>query len=383
MSEPFFWILAVGAGAIVLLGVAEVSLRRLSRGTYFVWSPYRRILFHHDPAVLPGADRVARISINAHGERGQPIPHSWKGIFRILVMGGSNAECLALDQPHSWPEVMRAQLESPKILNALGAHALHVGNIARSLLSIDAQRRILQAVKPRYPRLDLIILMVGASNVIRWLEHGAPAADGASVQPSDKIFSSYPGMHHRGWRRLALLRMGADLYHRYCRREIVLDTYTRRVAARRLRRERATVFQSDVPDAAAMLAQCERDLGQLLELAKSCANRVILVRHVWLDREVPPGEQATLWMGSLGAPADSAAPGAYVSWDVMRALMMRVNEVCVQAAASAGVEQVDVKGLIPMDFEHYIDGFHLGMKGARIVGQAVAAQVAQGNPAGL
>jgi hypothetical protein len=52
---------------------------------------------------------------------------------------------------------------------------VHVGNIARSGVGARALDQVLERVLPRYPRLQMIIILVGASDVLQWLEHGAPA----------------------------------------------------------------------------------------------------------------------------------------------------------------------------------------------------------------
>ena len=72
-----------------------------------------------------------------------------------------------------------------------GADRVHVGNIARSGVGSQALDLILSRVLPRYPRLQTIIVLVGASDVLQWLERGAPPAPPPPPRTSD-IFRCHP-----------------------------------------------------------------------------------------------------------------------------------------------------------------------------------------------
>src|SRR5258708_33970252 len=73
-----------------------------------------------------------RFEVNADGERGGDVPADRARLFRVLVAGGSSAECLALDQPTSWPGVVERRLSTGAELRGLGAAPGPGGKHARA-----------------------------------------------------------------------------------------------------------------------------------------------------------------------------------------------------------------------------------------------------------
>ena len=142
---------------------------------------------------LPNQRPTVRVAANPDGERGSKLPRRPDDLYRVLVAGGSAAECYMLDQPHSWPAVTQ------EILNGTaGRRSLaHVGNIACSLIPCRTIDRLLKRVLPRVKSLDVIVLMVGASDLVDWFEKKTPpqideppAALHASLQFSPYLDSS-------------------------------------------------------------------------------------------------------------------------------------------------------------------------------------------------
>src|SRR5207244_8354344 len=87
-------------------------------------------------------------------------------------------------------------------LQRLGACRVHVGSIARSGVGSQALDLILERVLPRYARLQAIIILVGASDILRWLEQGAPPSPPAPARTSE-IFMCHPEGPF-GWKPSAL-----------------------------------------------------------------------------------------------------------------------------------------------------------------------------------
>jgi hypothetical protein len=168
-------LVVVGASAALFV-VSEVAARAwLKRfGRAYVWAPYSRVKMIIDREVLPTLEPAVEHYTNPDGERGDPVPRDHGTLFRVLVVGGSAAECWFLDQGSSWPNVVQMALREPRNLAKLGAKSVHVGNIGRSLVTTRHLDAILARVLPRYDKLDAIVFMVGVSDLVLWLESGAP-----------------------------------------------------------------------------------------------------------------------------------------------------------------------------------------------------------------
>ncbi len=64
--------------------------------------------------VLPSQEALVRFEVNSEGERGDEPPADSRATYRILVAGGSAAECYFLDQPSTWPEVLKRELSTAR-----------------------------------------------------------------------------------------------------------------------------------------------------------------------------------------------------------------------------------------------------------------------------
>jgi hypothetical protein len=112
--------------------------------------------------------------------------------FRVLVVGGSAAECYLVDQPATWPHVVQEALNRPSALEALGAPAAHVGNLGRSLVTCRHIDAMLDQVFPHYDKVDAVVFMIGASDVVAWLERGCPASIPLDPLKPGQMYGQHP-----------------------------------------------------------------------------------------------------------------------------------------------------------------------------------------------
>ncbi|MDA1266520.1 MAG: hypothetical protein O2816_15680, partial [Planctomycetota bacterium] len=117
----------IGVGATVVAGgvlvgvAAELAARAWlrARGGYYVLRPWNRMVMGVDKSILPQLEDEVRIEANRDGERGPKPPKRWDDTYRVLVAGGSAAECYLLDQDSEWPAVVRRRLmQNPEALGA-------------------------------------------------------------------------------------------------------------------------------------------------------------------------------------------------------------------------------------------------------------------------
>ena len=368
----------VVVAAAALAGLAgEVAARWWirRRNLYYVLPPGLRLQLFVDPEVFPELERETRFDVNSEGERGGEVPHPRAGLYRVLVGGGSQPEGFLLDQQTAWPGALERLLADPAHLRTLGAASVHVGSVARSGVGSEALDLIFTRLLPRYPRLQLIVIFIGATDVLRWLEQGAPRSI-AAVRAED-VFRCHPEGPF-GWkpRELAIVELALRARRRWGRPVEVHRRAGRWIANARAMRAHASTIITEMPDASPMLDHFEFHFRRLLRMAKSHADRVLVVRQPWFDKAYTPDEAAHMWHGAMGQVWREEVTTFY-SFDVVSRLMSLVDAKAAALARSLDVEQVDLMPVLERSLRTYYDCFHATPAGAAAVADAVADAVLQ------
>lgn len=364
-----------------LAGVAAELLARalLRRSARYALVPHARSEFQLDLSELPQLEPSVRMAINAEGERGGELPTRDRQTFRVLVAGGSAAECYMLDQEVAWPAVVERELRADP--GSIDQPFIHVGNIARSLLPCAGIARILEGVLPRYAHLDLLVTYVGASDVVAWLQQGAPAELAADELSEEKLFPVGPAAEF-GWspRRSALRRLLIRAYRRYFHPVERREGVGRAVGRNRRMRAEAPHRIDEVPEAGAMLARFETEFRRLLERSLAHGARVLVARQPWIEREFTPQEERLLWNYGRGRPHEEVVE-SYYTHRVAHQLLSEVDAIQSRVARELGVAELDVRSVLPADFEHYYDDLHSTPLGSAVIGREVAAAIRRMGPA--
>lgn len=371
------WFAAAALLVLAPVGV-ELACRRWVRrhSRYHVWAPGLRLELRQDSRVFPEVEPRVRFEVNADGERGGAVPANRDGLLRVLVAGGSSAECLALDQATSWAGTLERLLGSPERLRALGARRVHVGSIARSGIGSRQLDLILERILPQYDHLDAIVIMVGASDILRWLEEDAPPRLGAEPEPDD-VFSCHPGQRF-GWApgRSAARELTRRLHRAWLHPLEVRENFgSWLVDARRMRAE-APEMRREAPDASVVIASFDRHFRRTLVRARQHARRVLIVRQPWFDREARPEEEARFWHGGVGR-AWKQKITVFYSHEVLRRLMTQLDARAAAIGDELGVPHLDLRPILAPKLDHYYDTFHYTPRGAGVVAEAVAGALVE------
>ncbi len=363
--------LALGAAAFVAIELAARAW--LARyGRYHVWQPYARTRMQLDRETLPTLEPETHIEVNSDGERGDPPPHDFSRTYRVLVAGGSVAECYFVDQENSWPYVVQRVLNRPENLDRLGAEHVHVGNIGRSLVTCRHIDYMLSRLLDRYTRLDAIVLMVGASDLVHWLERRAPREIDDSEPKASQVFAAHPEGPF-GWttHTLALRRIASHWRRRLMRPIDVRERAGKRLGQARAMRARAKVIVHEVPDPKPLLDHFDRYLRRLVQRARAHAPHVIIARQPWLEKSFTAEEAKLLWNFGAGRPYEGDVTTYYsheLVWNLMHQIDRRVTEI----ARELGVKQIDMKACLEPTFDNYYDELHFTPKGCGLIGEAIA-----------
>jgi len=367
-------VLAAGSALLVALELAcRWWIRRRTR--FYVWPPGMRLEIRQDPKVFPEVEPRVRFHINADGERGGEVRRDEDGLYRILVAGGSSVECFALDQATSWPGALESVLNERDALQVLGARHVHVGNIGHSGVGAADLDLILERLLPQYGHLDTVIIMVGASTVYHWLEDGAPPSVPPSVVPEQLLFAHHPGRPFswtpvpRAWAVTEIARrLRQSWLHPV---EVKENAGSWLVAARRMRAA-AKEIRRTVPDPETVLSHFEHHFRRVLRRAAAHADRVLVVRQPWFEKDYTPEEAARFWHGGIGRPWKEAV-SVYFSLDVINGLLGLIDARAARVADSVGIPHLNVRTLLNQGLHHYYDHDHVTPEGAAVAARAVAA----------
>jgi len=367
------WIIAGGLAALAL-PIAEMGcrwwIRRRSR--YYVWAPRSKLEIQLDGDVFPGLEPRVRFDINADGERGGPAPGDEPGLFRILAAGGSAVECYALDQPTTWPGMLERLLNEPDNLRALGTRRVHVGNIGHSGVGSAELDLILERLLPQYRHLDVILIMVGASDVYHWLEEGASPARPPSPVPEEMLFACHPAQRF-GWKpaTLALTEVARRVRQSWFGKIQVKEHAGSWFAAARRMRAEAKDVRTTMPDPSVVLVNFEQHFSRLVRRAKTHAGRVLIVRQPWFEKDYTAEEKARFWHGGVGKPWKEKV-STFFTLELVNRLLGRVDARVVEVAEALGIPYLDLRPLLNEGLRHYYDHDHYTPAGAAVVAHTVA-----------
>jgi lysophospholipase L1-like esterase len=369
---------AVFAGVVLSALLFELACRSWLRrkNEFFVRRPYERVRMTLDRQALPSLAAEVWVETNADGERGDPVPSDPEGLYRVLVAGGSAAECGLLDQAATWPALLQASLNRRSSLKALGVRRVHVGNIGRSLTSCEAVLTMLERTLPRYRKLDLLILMVGASDITEWLVRGMPAVIPEGQIATGEIFAEYPGLPI-SWslRGLASRRIVSRLVSRWTGRVRRRENVGNQFSGLRKQRQNATLWIGQLSDATPVLDRFEKFLRRITELAQARGIRIVLARQPWFDRELTPDEERLTWSFAASPIDQGKIAPAYYTHTAIRPLLKACDRRASRVATSLGIEQIELTSAVPASFEYYYDYLHFTPAGARLVAQSIAPVV--------
>ncbi len=253
-----------------------------------------------------------------------------------------------------------------------------MGNIGRSLMTVEHLNRMIERVFDNYERLDVAFMMVGSSDVVAWTEVGAPEEN---YQPKDTddwgIWRAHP-MGPFTWHpvRSATRRCFFAAWRAF--RKPVKHGENVGKSVRRKREMRAAGEHLDhLPDPSLMLERYRKNLTRLIQLSKNKAKRVLVVRTPWFDQDPTPEQAAAFWNLGLGNPGKEKVE-RYLSYPTARRLLEQMDRVTVEVAEAEGVEHVNIRPHLENSLEVFYDEFHLTPKGCQQMGAVVAQAIVAG-----
>lgn len=358
----------------VLLAILVESLSRfLLRNVLRRYSimPNSRAIFSVHEKLRRWLPAEVEYAVNREGERGMPLPQV-NSLHRILLSGGSAAECALLPWGDSVGGQLERLLNEPAALTSLGAEAAHVGVVAHSQLDAHGIGFILKNILPYYRSLDTVLLLAGLADVLLWLEAGAPSGAAApSDDKSDEWLLNYPEMLFKVKKPATLVllqRVWICCFGRTLRRK-----NAGRYAVNELEiRARAIPHVHVDSDPSVMVQAYKQNLRAAVNVARRYSKRVILIRQYCCDMPVQtPQEVALFWEGRLGDPK-APGPPRFIERSQMLDLFRMIGMATQETADDCGVECVSLVGNPEAREGIFYDDSHFAPEGGRQTAEVIA-----------
>lgn len=367
--EIFLYFVAAGVGLLILSEILlRIYIRKFAR-SYWRAPGTRLIYTLHPKSATLLKDREIRWQFNRLGER-SGNPPAGNRLYRVLVVGGSAAECTFLDQDKTWAAQLQTVLSRPENLKILGCDAVHVGLLAASATDSRALKFILERYLPYFPRIDTVIIMNGISDALRWLEAGAPSGEAAPPKEEKNIFTIYPSMPFT-------LRRPAIVYYAVTRllamiQEPKHDNVGRLLFQEAEARQQCQNFATLESDPGVMLSTFDKSLREVLALLRQYTKRIIVAHQPYYENSnAPKEEEVHFWSGRVGAP--KSVPSWFLAHKQVMELCAEIFRHSEKIAEEEKLEEIDVRPVVrgPLG-EFYYDQFHFNPNGAKVVAGAIA-----------
>lgn len=375
----FLWIPLAFCALVLAVVAAELLARRYIRrsGVFRIWAPFTRREMLLDTEVVPRLRAKVGHFVNSIGERGdEPPGDDEPGIYRILAVGGSAVDCYLLDQDDTWTSQLQSLLRLPANRDRLGASGVHVGNLGRSGVDAVSLDTLLKRVLPLYKKLDLVVVMVGASCVLNWLSAGAPLVPKYEPIPLDQIFQWNPDEAF-SWRvsRTALAKLICRLRQLWLRPVIRRTDVGKSLRHARKVRSGATDIRSNIPDPTGMLDLFDRGMRSALTQARDKVGSVLVARQPWFEKEsYTAEEEAQFWNGAVGDPYKEEVH-TFFSIGAVCKLMGLLDARLVSLCDELEISHIDLRQAVEPSVQNYYDQFHFAPEGASIVARHLAEAV--------
>lgn len=368
----------VASAGVSAVAAGEYLLRQyLPRSPlHYPWIPNSRVSFTLDPEQYPGFDLAGEFRINSIGERGSTLASGGsRRPLRILVMGGSAAECLAISDNYYWPLVLQREMDRLGVALEAGYSSIHVGSIGRSLAPVQIQKRALDLISPRYREIDLVITYFGASDILHWMEQGCNRMQYEKSMQLTPFFRAncFPPYRLNAGHS-AIGKLTKQIMRKLISQPLPLITMGSNFRKLRLRRQKATEILDEVPRIEEFYACFRRSFVEFVEALTGICKRIIVVEQPWICRALDPDEEKMMWHFSFGDPRTSER-GAYFSHDYTDGVMRRISAIQREVASERGLAFIGLIDKLTADLEHYADYFHQTPKGNVEIGRTLAAEI--------
>jgi lysophospholipase L1-like esterase len=353
-------LLLAASSLLATLALLEAGLRLLGPSPdYFVQVPGTEWTIAAAPEAIRGIEGVSRYRVNANGIRGRPFGRD-AAEYRFLAVGGSTTECAQLDETEVWTFLLERALRPRS-----DGRRVWVGNVGRSGMTTREHVLHLERLLPQYPRIDVVLSMVGANDMLSALKQGSKYRP-IEPRPS-RAFVLVPGRSVL-WQTVRRAKLSWS-----ARRSFGPEDARGLLNARQARRE-ARTWLDDLPDLNAPLDEYRRNLLAMAGIATARDAALVLITQPSRWKANASDEDGRdFWFGWVGEDWPTAE--AYFTTGALERAMAAYNQTLLRVCRERGLDCVDAAALLPADEALFYDDLHFTEAGSRRLAEVLAAHL--------
>jgi lysophospholipase L1-like esterase len=315
--------------------------------------------------------------VNRFGVRGRTFGGD-RAEYRVLAIGGSTTECASLDDSLAWTHLVETGLDT-----TADGRRVWVGNVGRGGMTSRDHVLHVKYLLAQYPRIDLVVSLVGVNDVAGALRQAgdyqlpAPVTERSGEDAQlHHAFVIAPGTVALPWYQTTglwwLARRAKHAWRRY-RAAPVIDLVASRLEPPRRSRRTIGASIDSLPSLEQPLLEYRRNLNAMVTLAAAAGAQVVFVTQPSAWREhMTDAEQSRLWFGWVGGPDWWLARAYYTAGALSRA-QAAYNQTLLDVCRERGLTCVDAARLLPRDSTVFFDDMHFTERGSRLLAQALIA----------
>jgi len=345
---------------IISLFICEGILRIITSDEYNIWLPNLKYVFFPNPEIFPGVRDTSYLEINARGLRGSnaDISHA----VNILVLGGSAAECMYLDQSETWPALIE------KYLNEKSGQKYNVFNGGRS--GITSQHHLVQVQKmlERNKWIDLIIIMEGLND----LQYALSFERGYIPKDSQKVYEEAFWLSPLKeikpfYRDTYLFKYLSKVKKALFSYKLSQDPSGNSYVKWRANRTNANEIVNTEPNISKSLVDYQKNNQVMIDVVKNNNKRIIfLPQPVAWDSIMSSSFSKLCWYGWIGQ-SQLENTGKYYALSQLKKSLDIYNELLINTCLKNKVEFIQLEGRLEKDTTTFYDDCHFNESGARKV----------------
>ncbi len=370
-----FWVKRVsliGLGCVLSLVIIEVGLRLFWPKDLITVGRNIDMVITVDPDIVSGVTDPVHIKTSSEGVRGTEWSNNRSKEFRILTIGGSTTESLMQDQKNTWPALLQTKFPVTR-----DGRRVWVGNLGHggfhSRHFVIQMRYMLDQYDP-----DVVIILMGANDL------GLLLSEGMAYDPHfihndakmrnlllesffiEKPLSAMIDPGTMSVKSTYLWALGTEirdrLAQRYIRNVNLHDTNF--YSKYRTMRQNAWLIIDDVPDLTLGLEGYNRNVREIIRLAKDHGVHLVLMTEATLYKpDMNPEEIDQMWAGWIG-PRDL---NAYFSARVLGFVMDAHNKLLLEICAEEKIDCIDLASALPKSTDVFFDHVHFTDYGSSLV----------------